>query len=453
MSNQELYQATFSQVHSSFRVDEEAFAQMRRKQRRGKRIFIAAAVIALLAALSTAAVAANWFGLRDWLIADKAEVRLPDEQGTVESMQVDVISLSGYQNTPEGMAAAEWQSFLNSYDPDGAILKAIGNGPTGLEERYSLYTVYSREMAERLDEIVEKYQLELHTQLIDAYEHPEVMDGIQEALGENQAYSAYFYEDGSFHFDGEYQAPGYGTLDYQFQRSVRGTFLEVILNVGDVSQYRDWTYETACGQAVTLALGPDKALVLADLGDSFVTLNVLAGTQTNPADIFSNGPITEEILEALADSVDYTKLTPAKPPVLRQEVENQGGESGEEDTIYVQTGIQMETAKAYAQNVAALMEQGDREAVAALLRYPCQVTVSSGVYTVETAEEFLDYYEEVIDYQLKTLLGELRNGDLFGRNGLVGVGDGTVWFGQVEDGDIRIMTIQGTAGWSVRAGE
>ena len=64
---------------------------------------------------------------------------------------------------------------------------------------------------------------------------------------------------------------------------------------------------------MTLALGPAKALLLADLGDSFVTLNVLAGTETDPDDIFSSGPISEKELETLADSFDFTVLTPAVP--------------------------------------------------------------------------------------------------------------------------------------------
>ena len=66
-----------------------------------------------------------------------------------------------------------------------------------------------------------------------------------------------------------------------------GAFNEVILNVGDASAYEEWTYESACGRQVTLALGPDKALVLAELPDSVVSLNVLAGTETDLDDIFS----------------------------------------------------------------------------------------------------------------------------------------------------------------------
>ena len=56
------------------------------------------------------------------------------------------------------------------------------------------------------------------------------------------------------------------------------------------------------GLAVTLALAPHKARVIADLPDSFVTINVLAGTETAASDIFSNGPLTAVDLERFADS-------------------------------------------------------------------------------------------------------------------------------------------------------
>lgn len=62
----ELYRRTFSQVHSSTVIRWEDMEAMRPKKTRvPKRLLTLAAVIALLAALSAAAVAADLFGLRD----------------------------------------------------------------------------------------------------------------------------------------------------------------------------------------------------------------------------------------------------------------------------------------------------------------------------------------------------------------------------------------------------
>ena len=74
--------------------------------------------------------------------------------------------------------------------------------------------------------------------------------------------------------------------------------------VGSLEDYQEWQYTAQGGQAVTLALGPDKGLLLTQLPDSFITVNVLMGSEQG---------VTGQTLEALADSFDYAALTPARP--------------------------------------------------------------------------------------------------------------------------------------------
>lgn len=68
------------------------------------------------------------FGLRDLLLPPK-QTDLPDS----EIVQIDpapvreTISLSGYMNTPESRALAEWMAFLDRYDRDDTILHSVGN--------------------------------------------------------------------------------------------------------------------------------------------------------------------------------------------------------------------------------------------------------------------------------------------------------------------------------------
>lgn len=454
----DLYRQTFSQVHSSTVIRWEDMEAMKPKKSVSKNLIVLAAVVALLAVLSTVAVATDLFGLRSLLLPQRQEVTMPVDPETGEQavQTVDFISLSGYQDLPEGRAAAEWQAFLSSYDVTGAA-QAADKDPGKVEETYSLYQVYNREMADKLDEIVEKYGLRLHTDLIDVYEHPEAMEGIWEALGENRAYSAYLYEDGTFQFDGEYDLPDYGTVDYQFRRTVRGTFNEVVLNIGDVSQYREWTYETACGQTVMLALSPNKALVLADLGDSFVTVNVLAGTETDPDDIFSSGPLSSENLEALADSFNYTVLTPARPPRVEDPF-NQGSpaEGPKEDALYAATGMEESFAQSFYCGFYKAVKEDRREDVANMIAWPRVLASEKGETLIMTAEEFLPYYDEVVTQGLKDAMSGNQytedRADLFYHDGSVGAAGGAVWFTLVEDGKAEIITIQDPEGVSVRYG-
>lgn len=296
MSNREFYQETFSQVHSHKAVRWEDFVHRGKGRRLPGRLL---------------AVAANLLGLRELLLPQREPVGAVDEEGFLipgESQSVDMIGLSGWLDTPESQALAQWRAFLDGYDRDHAILDSLGNEiDYALWAAYPCYpAVYTWEMGERLEDIAAGYGLKLHTAQIPVDTRADWVALIGgDFLGDsNSPTPGWMYEDGTFHFDGEGYAPGFGILDYQFDRMVKGSFHDVVLNVGDVSAYAEQRYETACGVTADLALGPDKALVLVDLTDSFVTINVLMGTEQG---------LTEEALEAFADSFALDVLTPALP--------------------------------------------------------------------------------------------------------------------------------------------
>ena len=475
MSNERFYQETFSQVHGTAEIRWEDYEMMRRG--RGlKWIVTLAAAAALLAALSVLAVAANFFGLRDVLLPEKHSVYVTDEDGVVvpgEREFKDFVSLSGWADTPESRALAEWQAFLEGYDQDGAIISEIGNSPTGFEERYGHYLVYTQEMADKLEEIVAKYELKLHEwmEVVLPETWPQAVGGF---FRENVVpYSGYIYENGTFRFDGGAELGagelrGYGPIEYQFSRSVKGTFDDVALNIGDLGGFEEWGYRASDGTSVTLGLGErNRSLILADLGDSFVLVNVLAGRQGD--DTFSSGPIGREELEELADSFLYSALTPVREPDrdalldanarYLEDLENQPVEtlpSESEDPLYTRTGIRSDVARDFVLLLAERIEDGRREEIADLLVYPAQVETSGGIDTVSSPEEFLRYYDETVGQSALSLAADMAwepaPSEVFSDgSGLASAADGAVWFGLVEDGVIRIFTLQ-TDQWSIRAG-
>ena len=476
MSNREFYQETFSQVHGSGEIKWEDYA-MANQRKHLKWLVTVAAAVALAAALSGLAVAANFFGLRDVLLPEKGSVYVTDENGRVipgEHEYKDFVSLSGWGDTPESKALAEWQAFLEGYDQDGAIISEIGNEPTGFEDRYGLYLVYTQEMADKLEEIIAKYDLKLHEWMEDVL--PETWGAaVGDFFEENVTpYSGYIYENGTFRFDGAAELgvgelKGYGPIEYQFSRSVKGTFDDVALNIGDLSDFEEWGYQTEDGTSVTLGLGArNRSLILADLGDSFVLVNVLTGKLGD--DTFSSGAIGREELEELADSFRYSALTPVKAPDLDAILEAndrymetlQSQPTGtlpseSEDPLYTRTGIQSDVAKDFVLLLAERIQDGRKEEVADLLVYPAQVEVSAGTFTVNSAEEFLPYYDEVIGQNRLGLSTAMTwepapaEFQIFSDgSGLASVADGAVWFGLVEDGVIRVFTIQ-TGQAAVRA--
>ena len=299
MTNRDFYQETFSQVHSSATIRWEDFEQKKPAGKKpARRLLVLAAAIGLLVLLSAAAVAAHLLGLQDLVLPQGQSAPSPQQ-----SVQEDVLSLSGYVNTPESQGLAEWNDFLASYDTDGKLLGVVGNDIAPDLAPYNCYLVYTREMADKLEEIAAKYGLTLHTWNHVVEDQEEWISLLGDFLGGNPAYSGKIYEDGTFHYDGYLTTSGYGDLNYQFRRSVKGALNDVYLPVGDLSAYEEWYYKTDEGWEITLDLGPDRGFLLADLGDSFVFVNVLAGTAQG---------VTKQDMKQLADSFDFSLLTPAQ---------------------------------------------------------------------------------------------------------------------------------------------
>jgi hypothetical protein len=313
------YRDMFSKLHTSINEEDIIMHQNRNRKPRVAALLLAAALVMALA-VGAAAIYRN--SLRD-LVLRSEETPTPEIQNTerdaepVETPQSqsydplpgdrDMISLQGYAGSPEYQAALAWAEFQHGYDRDGTELKRVGNKPTDFEEKYSYngYHVYTQAMADKIDEISAQYGLALHTGGMQAATVAELEARFGDFLS-TYNYGGYYYADGTFQSDCEQ-----GGISFQLRRCMKGTLDTVLLNITDAEQYEQWEYETASGVTVLLALGPDKALILADLDESFVAVNVLGGTaapEPGTEDEFAPSPMTAERLQALADSIDFSIL-------------------------------------------------------------------------------------------------------------------------------------------------
>ena len=207
-----------------------------------------------MAALSATAVAEDWFGLR--------QAALPQEgSGSGVEENVELLSLQGWFGSPEHQAAADWQDFLNHYD-DGGALDAIGNGDTGLSERYLPYGVWTEEMAETLDAIAAKYNLALHQDNTIYDDTAAFLAVTGPFLDPALIYPGYAYPDGTFQCDG------------------------------------GWTAADGVSLLLAERLDGGHALILADRPESFVAVNILGTEQ----------PLSREDLEAFAEGIDFSLL-------------------------------------------------------------------------------------------------------------------------------------------------
>ena len=286
-----------------------AGASERSKHMRKRKLIALALAAALVLGLGTVAYALYERRLQDLVLrSDSSETVIVEESETADPAAVDalaevpdMLSLQGYAESPEYQAARDWTNFVLGYDPGGKILASVGNGPTPWADTYGAngYYVYSQEMADTLEDIASRYGLQLHSGGMHSVSSMEELYQRVGRFSSTTEHAGYYYDDGTFQCD--CAAEGY---EYQLRRCMKGTMDGVGLMIGDAELYEQWEYETACGVTVLLAIGPNKALIIADLPQSFVTVNVLAALEPIPGE----ERFDRERLQALADSLDLSIL-------------------------------------------------------------------------------------------------------------------------------------------------
>ena len=160
--------------------------------KKAPRVWLLAAAITVTAAL-VGCTAVYLFHVRDLQIGEHSEsipqwggevIELPTEeggnrkvtfvegeyQGTKEVTQ-QVFSMSGMKGSPEYKAAQEWFQFRQSFDPDHQKANAYyqkqdearkkdPDYTDPFEEKYEHYGVYDQVMADKVEEILQKYDLQ-----------------------------------------------------------------------------------------------------------------------------------------------------------------------------------------------------------------------------------------------------------------------------------------------------
>lgn len=300
------------------------------------KMLTAALIAAALLALGITAYAEGWFGLGDLAESEydfskgftreeiqererelqEAIARGEDPEEKLREMDerdfprpretYRITFLGGLQDSPEAKAFQEYMAFLSEYDPDREILRSIGNRPTGLEEEYSAYSCYTREMADKVDEICEKYGLRKlgpnrvlkNARQLYAYAGTGAFAPKDDHWSGQKLYPVAAYADGSFHADGV--LPQGGWTDYQIGRCMKGSFTTfAVMNLGDLETWTEWNYTTENGVELLLAQNGRQALILADRPESFVILSThgsyKAATQ-------------QAVLEEIAELFDFSAI-------------------------------------------------------------------------------------------------------------------------------------------------
>lgn len=142
-------------VKDGYILAAEEFREGKPRRIAPKRLWLIAAVIALCLVLVGCAVA---YALR---LEDMAFGQKHQEYYDGSSQTVTLLSIQGVQGTPGYQATREWYEWLETYDQDMSVYHSEEAFSEDFGEEYLAYNLYSREMKDKLDEICQKYGLEL----------------------------------------------------------------------------------------------------------------------------------------------------------------------------------------------------------------------------------------------------------------------------------------------------
>lgn len=275
------------------------------------RTALIAAVIAITLLLVGCAVI-YVFGLRD-LIITQEEFTPPAAPGqeTQPAQIRNAISLQGYAGTPGYLANQEWNAFRDAYQmPE--------NEPEiPMEQRldYLSYGCFFQEEIDKVDEICEKYRLNT---LGIAWIEEEIettfdalgINGLllQDAPANVQYHQGYYYGDGTFDIPFDLTLTGADSsweypLDMRMRYVMKSSFDGVAAYIGPLEHYEEWTYTTAQGVDVLMALSEKNALMIADQTDAFLTVlirNIRSEDTENGERV-----LTQEGMEAIAEVIDF----------------------------------------------------------------------------------------------------------------------------------------------------
>lgn len=284
------------------------------------RAFLIAAVIVLMLLLVGCTVI-YVFGLRDMIIKQE-ELSPPTTSGEAsQPVQIrNVISLQGYVGTPGYLANQEWNEFQESYQAPENEPEV----PMDQQLDYLSYGCFFQTEIDKVDEICEKYGL---TPLGIAWIEEDIettfdalgIDGLllQDAPASAHYTQGYYYGDGTFDIPFDLtltgtDAPWKDPLDVRMRYVKKTSFDGVALSIGPLERYTEWTYTTAQGVTVQMALSEENALMIVDRVDAFLTVLI---NGIHVGDLPENPQmLTHDGMEAIAEVLDFL-VTPQEVDV------------------------------------------------------------------------------------------------------------------------------------------
>ena len=327
-----------------------------------------------------------------------------------ETVTQNVLTLGGLKGTPGYQAAMEWFRFKENYDPNHVIhVELIEQGllPEYPAE-YSYYQVYTQEMKDTLDGILETYSLKPEGTALEF----RTVRNLCNALGIEKFHTAandvqitvdggQARSNGNFNMNLEFVLPeaenGFSSTWGVLKWNRKDCLTEDYITIEDTGDWQEWSYTTASGNEVLIIRSPSdwRGWIFCDREDAMLSVMLEVRQDLYTQD--DGGSRTDFVymsdgqLEQIADAIDFS-IQPKK--VSQADVDNQPGPS------------------ASATQDGYTMELKDVQTDGAICYITIGVTAPEGVDIVNNPREpGQPYYITPMGYgNMKPLQGEMAGG-------------------------------------------
>lgn len=259
--------------------------------------------------------------LQDMSIGQETYTQSFDEKGkAIEPVEKtrDIITIYGHSGDPIQLALKEWYEFLETYDPDGALMDNNPDHPEIPNQYEYTYSCYTQEMVDKVNEIAGKYNLKLLDTRIPFQQYQSDIfleeTGIHSLLlpdtgAQTRHMAGMLYPPYNFNMEfelipesgstGLWATCVYARKDY-FPRAFPGGM--------DLSEYEQWDHTAPDGTRLLLALSSKgHGYVIAEPENAMLILSI-DGNRSNSAYPDASQVMTKDELEAVADLFDYSIL-------------------------------------------------------------------------------------------------------------------------------------------------
>ena len=295
-----------------------------------RRPFLVAAIIAMMLLLVGCAVV---------YVLSMQEIKLGEQEVTYDvydydprsgeavayvgqdTMTQQVLTLAGLSNTPAAKAAREWYEFEKSYDPDQAIKREIWGKEPEFPDEYYGYGLYTQEMKDKLDVILEKYDLKLRGAPVEFKTSKLLFKalGMENVLNTGSEANmklgyAQYYKNGNLDVHFEITLPGEDstqTRGYLYYRN-KGCFIPDTVVLTE-AQWEEWNYTTASGDEVLILRSEEaaSAWILSDISACTASLRLDIVTDVyeekeNGVPVAKFDVMGKVQLEQIADAINFS---------------------------------------------------------------------------------------------------------------------------------------------------